>query len=350
MGSNLASALLSAATYLPIDAVDSMQLSELVGEWEYEFIQLQPGKFHTTGAMVALDGVSIVRMASDRTLLQRGCAPPNMVAVMMPGPGTGQAFAHGQLVGPGECVTVAKDCALQEAITHAGYLDVSLAFDLNACRSQLDALNGGSIGVSLGTTIAAPGPSWIGDMLARVDWLMAAARDHPQSVGNDQVRASLADHLLAAMARFEGSPADVDSTTRAARAGRRVAVRLAREFIAARLSEPLRLSELCRHARLNIRSLEYGFREVTGLTPVAYVRSLRLNAVKRALLQDSSSHSRSISEIAMDAGFWHLSQFAMDYRLFFGETPTETRRRNLTRNSSHSRETHKSAPAQAIFR
>lgn len=106
-------------------------------------------------------------------------------------------------------------------------------------------------------------------------------------------------------------------------------MRLATDLIHARLAHPIRLSELCRHAGLNIRSLEYGFREVTGLTPIAYVRSLRLNSVRRTLMQDVTSRGRSISEIAMDAGFWHLSQFAADYRTFFGETPTQTRRRCL---------------------
>jgi AraC-like DNA-binding protein len=257
-----------------------------------------------------------------------------MVGVFIPGAGSEELFAHGQRVESGQCAVLSEGASV-EAVTHGHYLDFCFGFDMNACRRQLDALNGGSLGVAPGTTIAAPGPSWIDDMLARIDWLLAAAVEQSHALSNNHVRASLADHVLAAMARFDSSPADVDSTTRAARAGRRVAVRLAREFIHARLSEPLRLSELCRHARLNIRSLEYGFREVTGLTPVAYIRSLRLNAVRRALRQDASAHSRSISEIAMDAGFWHLSQFAMDYRLFFGETPTETRRRNLTRSRSH---------------
>ena len=89
-----------------------------------------------------------------------------------------------------------------------------------------------------------------------------------------------ADYVLAAMVRFDSTPADIDSSTRAARAGSRVAVRLARDYIHARLSEPLRLSELCRHARVKTRSLEYGFREVTGLTPIAYIRSLRLCCVE----------------------------------------------------------------------
>ena len=102
-------------------------------------------------------------------------------------------------------------------------------------------------------------------------------------------------------------------------------MRLALDFIHESLGEPLRMAELCRRANAKIRSLEYGFREVTGLTPIAYIRSLRLNTVRKALHMGKGE--RSITEIAMDSGFWHLGQFASDYRQFFGETPTQTRQR-----------------------
>ena len=152
-------------------------------------------------------------------------------------------------------------------------------------------------------------------------------------MANPLLQKSLTDHLLSAVIRFDTSPADLDATTTRATASRRAAVRLAREFIHAHLAEPLPLSELCRHSKLKVRTLETGFREVTGLTPVAYIRSLRLNAVRRAL-HDASRSPRSISEIAMDNGFWHLGQFALDYRRLFGETPTSTRARTSARRLS----------------
>ena len=37
--------------------------------------------------------------------------------------------------------------------------------------------------------------------------------------------------------------------------------------------------------------------------------------------------TRSISEIALDCGFWHLSQFAVDYKRLFAESPSVTYRR-----------------------
>ena len=59
-----------------------------------------------------------------------------------------------------------------------------------------------------------------------------------------------------------------------------------------------------------------------------YLRMLRLGEVRRELLKSAGSQ-RSISEIALDAGFSHLSQFTVDYKKVFGETPSATRRRLL---------------------
>ena len=113
---------------------------------------------------------------------------------------------------------------------------------------------------------------------------------------------------------------------RDARTHRRLAVERARDYIHSNLTEQLRLSDLCRYARVQTRSLEYGFREIIGMSPFAYIKALRLSGVRRTLMSGAAPE-RSISEIACDHGFWHLSQFAVDYRKFFCETPSTTRQR-----------------------
>jgi AraC family ethanolamine operon transcriptional activator len=312
--------------YGAIHSEDVVQFNEQAHDWNFEFTQLRPGQFSANGGVVELDGISLASVVINKTLLHQGHAPRGMVGVFIPGTGSGDVFARAQLMGPGECITLSEGAFL-EAVSHGRYVDVAVGFDMPACERQLESLTGGSLGVEPGAVIAAPGRNWIDAMLARISWLLDAATEQPASVEDPAIRASLSDHVLSGMAHFVTTPADVDATTRSERASRRVAVRLARDFIHARLAEPLRLSELCRHARLKVRSLEYGFREVTGLTPIAYIRTLRLNKARRALLHGTGGSQHSISQIATDAGFWHLGQFAKDYRTYFGETPTETRRR-----------------------
>ena len=314
--------------YTALSATDALQLSEQTREWNFEFQQLTRGDFSAQGGVLDLDGVSIASVKFTQTLLHRGAPPDSMVALLLSGPGSGPSFVNGQRVESGQCITMAAG-EMNHGVTHGYYHDVACGFDLVTCGRQFDSLHGDSVGITRGTSIVAPGQAWIDDMQARVEWILQAAAEQPHALNDVQRRASLADHLLAALPAFDHSLADVDTTTRSGRAGRRIAVRRATDYIQSHLCEPVRLSELCRYAQLKIRSLEYGFREVTGLTPIAYVKSLRLNTVRRELLRNVSAQDRSISEIAMDAGFWHLSQFAVDYRLFFGETPTETRRRSL---------------------
>ncbi|MDR2690020.1 MAG: helix-turn-helix domain-containing protein, partial [Azoarcus sp.] len=72
-------------------------------------------------------------------------------------------------------------------------------------------------------------------------------------------------------------------------------------------------------------TLQYSFQEVLDLTPVKFLRAMRLNSVRRALRQARASQE-TVGDIAARWGFWHLSHFAADYREMFGELPSDTLR------------------------
>jgi len=64
-----------------------------------------------------------------------------------------------------------------------------------------------------------------------------------------------------------------------------------------------------------------------------FMKDYRLNGARRDLGRIVSQETK-ISDVANRWGFWHLGQFAKDYRLWFGELPSETYRRNQVENSS----------------
>ena len=80
---------------------------------------------------------------------------------------------------------------------------------------------------------------------------------------------------------------------------------------------------LCRAVGVSERTLQYAFRERFGVTPAAFLKARRLNAIRKKL-RDPFANSAIIGEIASEFGFWHQSQFAADYRRAFGEGPSET--------------------------
>ena len=135
------------------------------------------------------------------------------------------------------------------------------------------------------------------------------------------VDARLVNHLRHAVTK-SSTPLDRNGNTL-----RISAVVSACRLIEKRFPEPVTLSDLSRHCGVAERTLEYGFKQVYGTTPLAFVRNQRLTRSRMALLRAKAS--ASISQIARSFGFTHMGQYSSDYRRLFGETPSMTRARMM---------------------
>jgi AraC family transcriptional regulator, ethanolamine operon transcriptional activator len=83
--------------------------------------------------------------------------------------------------------------------------------------------------------------------------------------------------------------------------------RRAADFLHAHCRDPLSIAEICAAVGANRRTLHLGFREVFGVTPMAYLTALRLNGV-RAKLLNSDARDLTITQVAMNWGFSHLGR------------------------------------------
>ncbi|KUM34325.1 AraC family transcriptional regulator [Pseudomonas sp. EpS/L25] len=96
----------------------------------------------------------------------------------------------------------------------------------------------------------------------------------------------------------------------------------ARRYLEAHARENPSLDQLERIAGVSRAKLYASFRRYHGQPPMAYLKRLRLEGVRRLLL--ARRGGASVSRIALDWGFEHLGRFASDYRQAFGETPSQT--------------------------
>jgi AraC family ethanolamine operon transcriptional activator len=103
-------------------------------------------------------------------------------------------------------------------------------------------------------------------------------------------------------------------------------VKIAEDYAMAYAGDGLYLTDLCEAAGVSQRSLEYAFKEVMGMTPMAYLTRVRLHRVRKAL-QAGTRSSTTVSAEALNMGFWHFGEFSRAYRDCFGELPSETLRR-----------------------
>lgn len=95
------------------------------------------------------------------------------------------------------------------------------------------------------------------------------------------------------------------------------------EFALADSSNPPTIDEICHKLHIGRRLLNYYFQEILGMSPLQYLRSLRLNGVRREL-QNPIAPNLVVSDVAARWGFGHLPRFAGEYRGLFGELPSAT--------------------------
>jgi AraC-like DNA-binding protein len=103
-------------------------------------------------------------------------------------------------------------------------------------------------------------------------------------------------------------------------------VKRVEEFISEHAGEPLTVASLAAYAGVSASALYTGFRNFRQTTPMAHLRSVRLQKVHDELVQTTSS-AITVTEVAVKWGFGHLSHFTAHYKRKFGELPSETLRK-----------------------
>jgi AraC-like DNA-binding protein len=137
----------------------------------------------------------------------------------------------------------------------------------------------------------------------------------------------VAEHFSAALlnALIYGQPSNIS----AALAHTQLApaphfVRRAEDYIRSHYAETLTVETLARAAGVSVRTLFSGFRDFRQITPMAYLKTVRLEKAHAALQSGDVDGSAGVTRIALDAGFSHLGRFAQAYRARFGELPSAT--------------------------
>ncbi|NMF84511.1 helix-turn-helix domain-containing protein [Nodosilinea sp. P-1105] len=103
-------------------------------------------------------------------------------------------------------------------------------------------------------------------------------------------------------------------------------VTAAKAYIMDHLDQPLTLAQICQAVCTSQRSLQYGFQEMLGMGPMAFVKVQRLHGIRRALL-NADPKPETVAHIAHQWGFFSLGHFSRDYKKLFGELPSQTLKR-----------------------
>ncbi len=84
----------------------------------------------------------------------------------------------------------------------------------------------------------------------------------------------------------------------------------------------LTVGEITAAIGANERTLRRAFLDRFGVPPKTYLTTVRLHGVRKGLRH--RDRTTTVIDVANRWGFWHMGDFAMNYRRVFGELPSET--------------------------
>jgi len=102
-------------------------------------------------------------------------------------------------------------------------------------------------------------------------------------------------------------------------------VKRAQAYMHEHAGEALTLGGIAQVSGVSIRALSEGFQRSLQISPMQYLRDLRLQGARRELLE-ADEYAR-VAEVAERWGFTHLGRFGAAYRDLYDELPSQTLRR-----------------------
>lgn len=104
-----------------------------------------------------------------------------------------------------------------------------------------------------------------------------------------------------------------------------VLLRRAIDFMDANVTNDIALADIASAVHVTPRAVQYMFRRHLEVTPLQYLRRLRLHYAREELRVADRSHA-TVTAIAAKWGFVHTGRFAVLYRQTYGESPHTTLR------------------------
>ena len=303
---------------------DADEHAENLSAWDQRYEQLGRGRFIGRLDELWLDGLQLFRERTSHDVLETGSPWPGARTFGIPLAMCGTAVYCGKPMPPDMLLTLGPQDSLE--FRTPSVLDiVGLSWSADALSAFTLDLEGIDIEDELrGRRLLPVAPAALAGLRGFMTHLFELLETSASQLDNPQVARGLRHTLLERVvgAVRDAQPEPPQTFTASVRRG---IVQRARDYALSRPDEPVTVVELCGALKISRRTLQTCFHEMLGLSPHQYLRTLRLNGMRRDL-RSSVVGQVSVQEVAARWGFWHLSSCAADYRRLFGELPSATLR------------------------
>ena len=299
---------------------DIDELSQMPLGWDIDFRQLDRGALDTQLEMIMLASANLMRLRFSRSFHQQGALIPGFRTFGFLDQGVSGTRWYGRDVDDSSFLSFHPEGEF-EAVAASGFQAFTLSYDEQQLVDIAETLKIPSIATALGSSeMNLTNVHAVAALRNRVGHLFAAIAKKPSMLEFAGIRNELENEIPVQI--LSTLPASSDSKRRPSIRARDQALKLSLSFIDENAHKAPTVLEICRASGVSWRTLNYTFREHFGITLKRYLTLTRLNAVRKDLL--AAEPSMTVVSVASHWGFWHMGQFAADYRRHFGELPSET--------------------------
>lgn len=302
---------------------DFDDFSHVIQAWDLDFKQLDMGKCKTDLLQFSSGKSLLTHAQFNRRFDQHGAAPPGNWTFAIFSEQSTPIVWHEQEIST-NTIVVYKPGSVIDCVSRPGFEVYTLSY-------PEEHLNGiaANLGLPEINKLANDSDNFdcsrmeLSESRRQLYQMVAVAKQRSSQTGNNLLLQTLdielPEQILLTLARYR----PVQSIS----AGlRNRAIKQIKQYLDEFPNEPVMVSQLCKIARVSERSLQYAFLDHYGISPKTYLKNFRLNGVRRELWENDPDFTK-VNDVASLWGFWHMGQFAADYRKLFGELPSATLQR-----------------------
>lgn len=298
---------------------DASEQAASLPEWEQRYEQLSPGRFEGEVDELRVGPVQVFAERANQVVMQAGHVSATRMSLAVVRATSGPGWYCGHRL-PGEHLIGIPHQGDFDLVASAGMQILALSVDTQALRELFALVEGPQAELPDMPAVLSPSTAALDQLRALMHTALALAQSDASTCGHAAARRmlvlSLSDAMLDCLGTGAAAPLPASAASR-----RRIVAR-ARQYMQAHAHEVIAVPDVCQAIGTSRRALQYAFEEVMQLSPVNYLRALRLNQVRHELRHHGGA---SVGDVAARWGFWHPSRFAGDYRALFGELPSATR-------------------------
>lgn len=302
-----------------------------VHEWSQDYSQLTAGSAESSLMQLSTAGCHIFREHINQRVVQHGVAPKGKMCFAVPITVPGSIRMQGRDVADSSLFFLHGG---EEFMFHMpqGMELLSITFERELFEKALaDTSSPTEVSHLLRQPVIRASPRRFAETRSRLLALFdQALTDEALDSNQDRERASVLEQaMLGELLQLITDPA-CDKRQRSASSTRSFIVEKCHRLATAEMLNVPSVIELCERLQVSRRTVQNSFQSVAETTPLNYLRSVRLNGVRRTLMSTRACHL-SIGDAAAQWGFFHLSHFAAEYHELFAELPSHTVRAAIPR-------------------